>query len=145
MGQFDWFLKIGATPQAVAVLNDQPILFTILIVVLIAVILECVLMWYIHYATMKPEQRAAKNKKKKAGTGDNKNAAPGGGSCGLSKEYADGKRAAEVKSDIDGRWGKERGAIDGRRAYSWGIATAISTDGQTHALFQRERRYAGRI
>ncbi|KAL0470684.1 hypothetical protein QR685DRAFT_261366 [Neurospora intermedia] len=79
MGQFDWFLKIGATPQAVAVLNDQPILFTILIVVLIAVILECVLMWYIHYATMKPEQRAAKNKKKKAGTGDNKNAAPGRG------------------------------------------------------------------
>ncbi|KAK3488372.1 hypothetical protein B0T13DRAFT_451825 [Neurospora crassa] len=123
MGQFDWFLKIGATPQAVAVLNDQPILFTILIVVLIAVILECVLMWYIHYATMKPEQRAAKNKKKKAGTGDNKNAAPGGGricgdgSCGLSKEYADGKRAAEVKSDIGGRWGKEREAIDGRRAY----------------------------
>ncbi|KAK1782837.1 hypothetical protein QBC45DRAFT_292037, partial [Copromyces sp. CBS 386.78] len=63
MGQFDWFLKIGATPQAVAVLNDQPILFTILVVVLIAVILQCVLLWYIHYATLKPEQRAAKNKK----------------------------------------------------------------------------------
>lgn len=52
------------------------------------------------------------------------------GSCGLSKEYADGKKAAEVKSNIDGRWGKEREAIDGRRDYFWGIATAISTDGQ---------------
>ncbi|KAK3371667.1 hypothetical protein B0T24DRAFT_680699 [Lasiosphaeria ovina] len=33
-GPFDWFGKIGATPQAVAVLNDQPNLFTILILVL---------------------------------------------------------------------------------------------------------------
>ncbi|KAK0651436.1 hypothetical protein B0T16DRAFT_453901 [Cercophora newfieldiana] len=45
MGQFDWFGSIGATPQAVAVLNDQPILFTILIIVLVAVILQIVLLW----------------------------------------------------------------------------------------------------
>lgn len=64
-GGFDWFLKIGATPQAVAVLNDQPILFTILLVVLVAMILQCVLLWYIHYATMKPEQKAKKDNKKK--------------------------------------------------------------------------------
>ncbi|KAJ4306925.1 hypothetical protein N0V88_000297 [Collariella sp. IMI 366227] len=65
MGKFDWFGKIGATPEAVAVLNDQPILFTILIIVLVAVILQCVLLWYIHYATMKPEQKKKKEKKEK--------------------------------------------------------------------------------
>ena len=62
MGQFDWFSKIGATPEAVAVLNDQPILFTILLVVLVTIILQIVLIWYIHYATMKPEQKVAKKK-----------------------------------------------------------------------------------
>ncbi|KAL0783002.1 hypothetical protein CaCOL14_000908 [Colletotrichum acutatum] len=45
MGQFDWFRSIGATPEAVAVLNDQPILFTILLIVLVAVILQGVLLW----------------------------------------------------------------------------------------------------
>ncbi|KAL2265450.1 hypothetical protein VTJ83DRAFT_6550 [Remersonia thermophila] len=65
-GQFDWFLSLGATPEAVAVLNDQPILFTILLIVLVVLIGQCVLLWYIHYATMKPEQRAAKQKKKDA-------------------------------------------------------------------------------
>ncbi|ORY56067.1 uncharacterized protein BCR38DRAFT_356053 [Pseudomassariella vexata] len=64
MGQFDWFSKIGATPQAVAVLNDQPYLFTILLVVLVSLILESVLIWYIHYATMKPEQKKKKEEKK---------------------------------------------------------------------------------
>ncbi|KAF5027555.1 hypothetical protein F66182_297 [Fusarium sp. NRRL 66182] len=64
MGQFDWFSSIGATDEAVAVLNDQPFLFTILLVVLVAVILQSVLIWYIHYATMKPEQRKAKQDKK---------------------------------------------------------------------------------
>ncbi|KAL8365042.1 hypothetical protein RB595_004042 [Gaeumannomyces hyphopodioides] len=63
MGQFDWFLSIGATPQAVAVLNDQPILFTILLVVLVAVILQITLIWYIHHATLKPEQMKKKEKK----------------------------------------------------------------------------------
>ncbi|KAH6850906.1 hypothetical protein B0I37DRAFT_372729 [Chaetomium sp. MPI-CAGE-AT-0009] len=63
MGQFDWFGSIGATPEAVAVLNDQPILFTILLVVLLAIILQCVLIWYIHFATLKPEQKKKKEKK----------------------------------------------------------------------------------
>ncbi len=62
MGQSDWFSKIGATPQAVAVLNDQPMLITILLIVLGAVILQCVLIWYIHYATLKPEQKMKKEK-----------------------------------------------------------------------------------
>jgi cytoskeletal protein RodZ len=65
MGQFDWFGSIGATPEAVAVLNDQPILFTILLVVLVALILQGVLLWYIHFATLKPEQKVKKEKKKK--------------------------------------------------------------------------------
>ncbi|GAB1313252.1 hypothetical protein MFIFM68171_03462 [Madurella fahalii] len=65
MGQYDWFSSIGATPEAVAVLNDQPILFIILIIVLIAIILQCVLLWYIHYATLKPEQKVKKDKKDK--------------------------------------------------------------------------------
>ncbi|KPA45269.1 hypothetical protein FLAG1_01764 [Fusarium langsethiae] len=64
MAQFDWFSNIGATDEAVAVLNDQPILFTILLVVLVAVTLQIVLLWYIHYATMKPEQRKAAQDKK---------------------------------------------------------------------------------
>jgi hypothetical protein len=63
MGQFDWFSKIGATPQAVAVLNDQPYLFTVLIVVLLILILEGVFIWYIHFVTMKPEQKKKKEKK----------------------------------------------------------------------------------
>ncbi|CAM1504135.1 Fc.00g017260.m01.CDS01 [Cosmosporella sp. VM-42] len=65
MGQFDWFKKIGATDEAVAVLNDQPILFTILLVALVGMILQGVLIWYINYATMKPEQRKKKDKKDK--------------------------------------------------------------------------------
>ncbi|EFQ29984.1 hypothetical protein CGRA01v4_01139 [Colletotrichum graminicola] len=66
MGQFDWFRSIGATPEAVAVLNDQPILFTILLVALLAIILECVLLWYIHFATLKPEQQKKKEPRKGA-------------------------------------------------------------------------------
>ncbi|KAM7200941.1 hypothetical protein V8F33_003607 [Rhypophila sp. PSN 637] len=78
MGQFDWFSSIGATPQAVAVLNDQPILFTILLVVLVTITLQIVLIWYIHFATRKPEQMKKKtDDKKKKGGGDNKAAAPG--------------------------------------------------------------------
>lgn len=63
-GQFDWFSKIGATPQAVNVLNDQPYLFTVLVVVLILIILQIVFTWYIHWATLKPEQRKKKEAKK---------------------------------------------------------------------------------
>lgn len=69
MGQFDWFKAIGATNEAVAVLNDQPILFTILLVVLVAVILQGVFIWYIHFATLKPEQKKKKEKKGKAPAG----------------------------------------------------------------------------
>lgn len=69
MGQFDWFKAIGATNEAVAVLNDQPILFTILLVVLVAVILQGVFIWYIHFATMKPEQKKKKEKKGKVAAG----------------------------------------------------------------------------
>lgn len=63
MGQFDFMKSIGATDEAVAVLNDQPYLFTILVVVLVALILQGVLIWYIHYATMKPEQKKKKERK----------------------------------------------------------------------------------
>lgn len=72
MGQFDWFSKIGATPQAVNALNDQPYLFTILIVVLLILILEGVFIWYIHFATMKPEQKKKKEKKGGKGAGAKK-------------------------------------------------------------------------
>lgn len=65
-GQFDWFLKIGATQQAVNTLNDQPYLFTILLVVLGIIILQITFTWYIHWATMKPEQKKKKEPKKGA-------------------------------------------------------------------------------
>ncbi|KAI2632065.1 hypothetical protein GGR54DRAFT_634836 [Hypoxylon sp. NC1633] len=65
-GQFGFMAKIGATPQAVAVLNDQPYLFTILIVVLVVLILQSVLIWFIHHATMKPEQKKKKKDPKDA-------------------------------------------------------------------------------
>lgn len=60
MANFDWFKKIGATDEAVAVLNDQPYLFADLLAVLVALGLQCLLIWYIHYATMKPEQKKKK-------------------------------------------------------------------------------------
>lgn len=63
MSQFGFMSSIGASDEAVAVLNDQPMLFTILVVVLVGLILECVFIWYIHYATMKPEQKKKKEKK----------------------------------------------------------------------------------
>jgi hypothetical protein len=66
-GQFNWFKSIGATDEAVMVLNDQPILFTILLIVLVSVIAQIVLLWYIGFATMKPEQKKKKDAKKPAG------------------------------------------------------------------------------
>ncbi len=74
MGQFDFFLKIGATPQAVAVLNDQPFLITVLAVVLVSLILQGVLLWYISFATRKPEQMKKKEDKKKGAKGGEKGA-----------------------------------------------------------------------
>ncbi|XDG03407.1 hypothetical protein ABKA04_003022 [Annulohypoxylon sp. FPYF3050] len=64
-GQFGFMSKIGATDAAVATLNDQPYIFTILVVILVALILQSVLIWYIHYATMKPEQKKKKEPKDK--------------------------------------------------------------------------------
>lgn len=62
MGQFDWLGSVGASDQAVAVLNDQPELFTSLVVVLIGLGAQCGLVWFIHFATRKPEQKQAKKK-----------------------------------------------------------------------------------
>ena len=66
MGQFDWFAKIGATPQAVAVLNDQPVLFFILLAALGALALQGGVIFWIHKATFKPEQAKKKTDKKAA-------------------------------------------------------------------------------
>jgi len=63
MGQYDFFLKIGATQQAVNTLNDQPYLVIVLIVVLVIIALEIGLAYLIHFATMKPEQKKKKEKK----------------------------------------------------------------------------------
>lgn len=57
MGKFDFLKSVGATEEAVAVLNDQPNLFTNLILVLIGLSLQAGLLWYIHYATLKPSQK----------------------------------------------------------------------------------------
>ncbi|KXJ96582.1 hypothetical protein Micbo1qcDRAFT_229446 [Microdochium bolleyi] len=65
-GQFGFMRSLGATDEAVAVLNDQPYIFTILMVVIVCIALQITLHWYIHYATMKPEQRKAKEDAKKA-------------------------------------------------------------------------------
>ncbi|KAM3553446.1 hypothetical protein MY1884_006671 [Beauveria asiatica] len=63
MVRFDFLRSVGATKEAVAVLNDQPNLFTNLIVVLIGLGAQATLLWYIHYATLKPEQKKKKKKK----------------------------------------------------------------------------------
>lgn len=65
MAKFDFLRSVGATKEAVAVLNDQPFLFTNLIVVLVGLGVQAGLLWYIHYATLKPGQK--KKKEKKAG------------------------------------------------------------------------------
>ncbi|KAI0449635.1 hypothetical protein F5B21DRAFT_509013 [Xylaria acuta] len=64
-GQFDWLGKIGATREAIATLNDQPYVFFVLVAALVLLILEGVFIWYIHFATMKPEQKKKKKEKKK--------------------------------------------------------------------------------
>lgn len=65
MVNFDFLKSVGATTEAVAVLNDQPNLFTNLVVVLIGLGLEAGLLTYIHFATLKPEQKKKKKEKKK--------------------------------------------------------------------------------
>ncbi|TGJ78229.1 hypothetical protein E0Z10_g10534 [Xylaria hypoxylon] len=74
-GQFAWFAKIGGTPEVVATLNDQPYVFFVLLSALIILILEGLLIWYIHFATMKPEQKKKKETKGKGKKDDKK---PGG-------------------------------------------------------------------
>lgn len=74
MANFDWLKKIGATDAAVAAVNDQPSLLINVLVVLIGLGLECLLVWYIHFATLKPEQRKKKVKKP---AGDNAKGAAG--------------------------------------------------------------------
>ncbi|KAI8634210.1 hypothetical protein F5Y19DRAFT_470383 [Xylariaceae sp. FL1651] len=63
VGQFAFLAKIGATPEAVATLNDQPYVFFVLVAALIILILQSLFIWYIHYGTMKPEQKKKKEKK----------------------------------------------------------------------------------
>ncbi|KAL6881750.1 hypothetical protein HDV57DRAFT_517629 [Trichoderma longibrachiatum] len=85
MGQFDWFKKIGATDEAVAVLNDQPYLFTVLVVVLVVLFAEGGFLYFIHWATFKPSQRKKKPdaaKGGKPGAGASTGAAAGGGLLG---------------------------------------------------------------
>jgi hypothetical protein len=69
MVNFDWLKKVGATNEAVAVLNDQPYLFADLLVVLVGLGLQCLLIWYIHYATLKPGQKKTKKPKDNAKSG----------------------------------------------------------------------------
>lgn len=86
-GQFQWFSSIGATDEAVMVLNDQPVLFTILLVVLVTIIGQSVLLWYIGFATLKPEQiKAVKDKKKAAAEKKKKKSGGSGGGSG-AKEF----------------------------------------------------------
>ncbi|KAM4060030.1 hypothetical protein HRG_002351 [Hirsutella rhossiliensis] len=65
MANFDWLKSVGATNEAVAVLNDQPNLFVNLVVVLIGLTLQCLFLWFIHFATLKPEQKRKNRKNKK--------------------------------------------------------------------------------
>lgn len=69
MGQFDWFKKIGATDEAVAVLNDQPYLFTVLLVVIVTLLAQGGVLYLIHWATFKDSQRKQPKKGSKSGGG----------------------------------------------------------------------------
>lgn len=72
MANFDWLKSVGATNEAVAVLNDQPNLFVNLLVVLVGLGVQCLLIWYIHFATLKPEQKKKKKPKDNAKGGPGK-------------------------------------------------------------------------
>lgn len=67
MGQFDFMSSVGASRQAVAVLNDQPQLFTTLVLVLVGLGAQCGFVAFIHFATRKPEQKKKKDAKGKTG------------------------------------------------------------------------------
>lgn len=64
MGSFDFLGSVGATDQAVAVVNDQPELFTTLVLVLLGLGAECGLIAWIHFATLKPSQKKKKKETK---------------------------------------------------------------------------------
>ncbi|PNY24083.1 Uncharacterized protein TCAP_05979 [Tolypocladium capitatum] len=66
MANFSWLKSVGATDQAVAVLNDQPNLFVNLILVLVGLTVQCLLIWGIHFATLKPGQKKTKKPKDNA-------------------------------------------------------------------------------
>ncbi|KAL7969788.1 hypothetical protein HDV63DRAFT_404388 [Trichoderma sp. SZMC 28014] len=69
MGQFDWFKKIGATDEAVAVLNDQPYLFTVLLVVIVTLLVQGGVLYAIHWGTFKDSQKKQPKKGAKSGGG----------------------------------------------------------------------------
>lgn len=81
MGQFDWLSRIGASDRAVAVLNDQPQLFTTLILVVVGLIAEGLFIWFIHFATRKSGQKKKTKTKKwwRRNTDDNKRSGAGNG------------------------------------------------------------------
>ena len=76
MGSFDWLAKIGATPAAVATVNDQPILIITLIVVILALGLQVGIVVATHFLTRKPEQKQLKADKKKDSQPNEKDAKP---------------------------------------------------------------------
>ncbi|KAI6781836.1 uncharacterized protein J7T54_005002 [Emericellopsis cladophorae] len=83
MSQFGFMKRVGASDRAVAVLNDQPQLFTTLVLVLVGLAAQCGFLYFIHYATLKPEQKNKKKKedgRKRAGTGAAGGKGGGGGS-----------------------------------------------------------------
>ncbi|KAG6170470.1 hypothetical protein E4U11_002381 [Claviceps purpurea] len=63
MINYDWLKKVGATNEFVAVLNDQPHLGLNFLLVLAGLAVQCLLIWFIHFATLKPEQSKKKVKK----------------------------------------------------------------------------------
>ncbi|PHH74220.1 hypothetical protein CDD80_3221 [Ophiocordyceps camponoti-rufipedis] len=65
MANFDFLKSVGATQEAVAVLNDQPKVFATIIAVLIGLTVELGILAAIHFATLKPEQKKKKKKKEK--------------------------------------------------------------------------------
>ncbi|KAG5966773.1 hypothetical protein E4U58_002427 [Claviceps cyperi] len=63
MINYDLLKKVGATNELIAVLNDQPQLGLDFLLVLAGLAVQCLLIWFIHFATLKPEQTKKKTKK----------------------------------------------------------------------------------
>ncbi|KAL7897855.1 hypothetical protein HDV64DRAFT_252072 [Trichoderma sp. TUCIM 5745] len=90
MGQFDWFKKIGATDEAVAVLNDQPYLFTVLLVVIVTLLVQGGVLYAIHWGTFKDSQKKQPKKGAKSGGGGLIGKLTGGGSSDNGRRAAGG-------------------------------------------------------